>query len=132
MPLTVIEQLVLQDRKDEHTTEPNHPSSLKHTPLTINPHNLVHPNEPPISDKLYGGFIEHVGRCIYGGIVDDPKHPSSKELLEPQDKGTPGTKGRLGWRKDVMKVIGQKGELEIPMLRWPGGTSSSEHPALSY
>ena len=31
----------------------------------------------------------------------------------------------LRWRKDVMDVIGKEGELEMPMLRWPGGELSS-------
>jgi len=26
-----------------------------------------------VSKRLYSGFLEHVGRCIYGGIVNDPE-----------------------------------------------------------
>lgn len=118
--MSVIETLV-QRGPGNFPSKPNHPSSLTHIPLTINPYNLVHPNEPPISDKLYAGFIEHLGRCIYGGIVDDPKHPSPPELLVKQDKGTPETKGRAAWRKDVMQLLGKEGDLQVPMLRWPGG-----------
>jgi alpha-L-arabinofuranosidase len=85
---------------------------------------LVNPSEPPIDDKLYSGFLEHLGRCIYGGIVDNPKAPSPEELLVKQDDGRAFTKGRAGWRKDVMQILAKDGELEIPMLRWPGGETA--------
>lgn len=103
-------------------SRPLHPSSLDSSPILINPHALIHPSHT-VSDKLYSGFVEHLGRGIYGGIVDDPKAPSPKELLESQE-GEGIREGRLGWRKDVMDVIGKKGELEMPMLRWPGGQCS--------
>lgn len=99
-----------------------HPKTLSRATLRISPQSLVYPSSTDlISDKLYSGFVEHLGRGIYGGIVDDDKHPSPRDLLEPQDDGSVNTKGRLGWRKDVMKVIAKEGELEMPMLRWPGG-----------
>ena len=66
---------------------------------------------------IYAGFLEHLGRCIYGGIVDDPKEPSDKKLLIEQGDG------KLGVRKDVVEVLGAEGELGVPMLRWPGGMS---------
>lgn len=53
--------------------------------------------------------------------MDNPNDPSPKELLEVQDEGKTFQKGRLGWRKDVMGCLAKDGELEIPMLRWPGG-----------
>jgi alpha-N-arabinofuranosidase len=108
------------------TERPLHPKSLDSTPLLINPSALIHPHHT-VSDKLYSGFVEHLGRGIYGGIVDNPKAPSPKELLVKQD-GEGILEGRLGWRKDVMDVIGKKGELEMPMLRWPGGQCSSPFP----
>lgn len=99
-----------------------HPPALPSSTLRIDANLLAHPTAGPISDKLYSGFIEHLGRGIYGGIVDDPKHPSPANLLVEQDDGRDSTKGRAGWRKDVMKVLGKNGDLEMPMLRWPGGT----------
>jgi alpha-N-arabinofuranosidase len=63
-------------------------------------------------------------------MVDDDKNPSPEKLLVKQDDGTELTKGRLGWRKDVMDVIGKEGELEMPMLRWPGGESQSHFPVV--
>jgi hypothetical protein len=84
-----------------------------------------------VSELLYSGFLEHVGRCIYGGIVDSPKHPSPAKLLETTDHGDEVSKGRLGWRKDVVDLIGKKGDLEVPMLRWPGGELLLGIPVLS-
>ncbi len=55
-----------------------------------------------VDDRIYSGFIEHLGRCIYGGIFDEGS-PLSDEN---------------GFRRDVMEAI--RG-LHTPMLRWPGG-----------
>ncbi|WVQ82791.1 hypothetical protein IAT38_004923 [Cryptococcus sp. DSM 104549] len=116
---TILETL-MQQGPGQFSTEPKHPTSLTPLPLSINPLHLVHPEEPPITKYIYSGFLEHLGRCIYGGIVDDPKNPSPEALLEKQEDGTAVTQGRAGWRKDVMKVLGSEGELKVPMLRWPG------------
>lgn len=59
-----------------------------------------------IDPMLYGGFIEHIGRCIYGGIYE-PGNALSDEK---------------GYRKDVLKAVK---ELDIPVMRWPGGNFSS-------
>ncbi|WWC86548.1 uncharacterized protein L201_001425 [Kwoniella dendrophila CBS 6074] len=123
---TVLQALEQQHCKVNFPTKPSHPDSLQPTPLKLDVDRLVHPAEPPITDKLYSGFLEHLGRCIYGGIVDNPKHPSPSKLLEKQDRGGV-SKGRLGWRKDVMGCIGKNGELEIPLLRWPGGNFVSNY-----
>lgn len=55
-----------------------------------------------IDSLLYGNFIEHLGRCIYGGIYD----PASS------------TADENGFRKDVMQAAK---ELHTSILRWPGG-----------
>src|SRR5579875_2881354 len=52
--------------------------------------------------RIYGGFAEHLGRCIYGGIYEE-NSPLSDER---------------GFRRDVMEAA--RG-LHMPMLRWPGG-----------
>lgn len=107
---------------------PEHPSKLRSIPIHLNPENLVHPNEPPISDLLYAGFLEHLGRCIYGGIVDDYRDPSPEGLLLKQDNpNQPETKGRLGWRKDVKELLAKDGDLKVPMMRWPGGNFVSNY-----
>ena len=54
-------------------------------------------------DKLiYGNFIEHMGRCIYGGIYEPGSSLSDA----------------MGFRKDVMKATQQ---LNTTLVRWPGG-----------
>lgn len=55
-----------------------------------------------IDKRLFGSFIEHVGRAIYSGIYE-PNHPSA-------DKD--------GFRQDVIKLVK---ELDIPVVRYPGG-----------
>ncbi|KAM0200086.1 hypothetical protein ACHAPA_011795 [Fusarium lateritium] len=55
-----------------------------------------------IEDNIYGGFTEHMGRCIYGGIYD-PGNPLSDEN---------------GFRKDVIEAMK---ELNCPVVRYPGG-----------
>jgi alpha-N-arabinofuranosidase len=55
-----------------------------------------------VDRRMFGAFIEHLGRCIYGGIVDE---------------GSPLADAR-GFRTDVLEAV--KG-LRPPVLRWPGG-----------
>ncbi len=55
-----------------------------------------------ISPRLYGSFIEHLGRAVYGGIYD-PDDPSADEN---------------GFRKDVVSLVR---ELHVPIVRYPGG-----------
>lgn len=62
-----------------------------------------------ISRNLFGHFSEHLGRCIYEGIYVGEK---SK---------IPNTKGI---RNDVADALKQ---LEIPVLRWPGGCFADEY-----
>ncbi len=62
-----------------------------------------------INKNIYGHFSEHLGRCIYEGIWvgEDSEIPNIK-----------------GYRKDVMEALK---ELEIPVLRWPGGCFADEY-----
>jgi alpha-N-arabinofuranosidase len=55
-----------------------------------------------IDRNLFGGFAEHLGRCIYGGIYD-PGSPHA------DDKGL---------RTDVMDALRR---LRMPIMRYPGG-----------
>ena len=55
-----------------------------------------------VDRRIFGQFIEHLGRCIYGGIYEE---------------GSPLT-DRRGFRTDVLDAARP---LRIPILRWPGG-----------
>ena len=55
-----------------------------------------------IDERLYGSFIEHLGRAVYGGIYE-PGHPLADEL---------------GFRTDVMEAVRKLG---VPLVRYPGG-----------
>jgi alpha-N-arabinofuranosidase len=55
-----------------------------------------------VDRRIFGGFIEHLGRCIYGGIFDE---------------GSPLSDER-GFRTDVLDALR---DLQPPVLRWPGG-----------
>jgi alpha-N-arabinofuranosidase len=40
-----------------------------------------------VDRKIYGGFIEHLGRCIYGGIFDEgsplsDEHGFRRDVIE--------------------------------------------------
>lgn len=51
---------------------------------------------------LYGSFVEHMGRAVYGGIYE-PQHP---------------TADGLGFRRDVLELVR---ELDVRFVRYPGG-----------
>ena len=55
-----------------------------------------------IDERIYGSFIEHLGRAVYGGIYE-PGHPTADDM---------------GFRQDVMDMIR---ELKVPIVRYPGG-----------
>src|SRR5438552_3692012 len=55
-----------------------------------------------VDRRIFGQFIEHLGRCIYGGVYDE---------------GSPLADAR-GFRRDVLDAARP---LRIPILRWPGG-----------
>jgi len=55
-----------------------------------------------IDKRLYGSFIEHIGRAVYGGIYQ-PGHPSADGD---------------GFRKDVITLVK---DLRVPIIRYPGG-----------
>ena len=55
-----------------------------------------------IDKRIYGSFIEHLGRAVYGGIYE-PGHPEADEK---------------GFRKDVMEAVKKLG---VPIVRYPGG-----------
>ena len=56
----------------------------------------------PVNDRLFGSFVEHLGRCVYDGIYE-PGHPQADED---------------GFRKDVIELVR---ELGATTIRYPGG-----------
>ncbi|MDC3416875.1 alpha-N-arabinofuranosidase [Aquibacillus salsiterrae] len=61
-----------------------------------------------IDERIYGSFIEHLGRAVYGGIYE-PGHPEADEQ---------------GFRKDVIELVK---ELQVPIVRYPGGNMVSAY-----
>lgn len=55
-----------------------------------------------VDDRLFGSFIEHLGRAVYGGIYD-PGNPRADQN---------------GFRQDVLAMVRK---LSIPVVRYPGG-----------
>jgi alpha-N-arabinofuranosidase len=55
-----------------------------------------------VDPRLFGAFIEHLGRAVYGGIFE-PGHPTADEN---------------GFRGDVLDLVR---ELNVPLIRYPGG-----------
>ncbi len=66
--------------------------------LTIDPHFVV----GPINRRLFGSFVEHLGRCVYDGIYE-PSHPDAD---------------KEGFRRDVIALVK---ELGVSTIRYPGG-----------
>ncbi|MCH5209927.1 MAG: alpha-N-arabinofuranosidase [Oscillospiraceae bacterium] len=72
--------------------------------ITLNPSK----KQGKISKYIYGQFAEHLGRCIYEGIyVEDSDIPNVN-----------------GMRCDVVNALK---ELNIPVLRWPGGCFADDY-----
>lgn len=55
-----------------------------------------------VDRRIFGGFIEHLGRCIYGGVFEEGSSLSDSR----------------GFRSDVLDAARA---LRMPVLRWPGG-----------
>ncbi|MFF3334997.1 alpha-N-arabinofuranosidase [Streptomyces sp. NPDC002888] len=55
-----------------------------------------------VDPRLFGSFVEHLGRCVYTGIYE-PGHPAADEA---------------GLRTDVLELVR---ELGVTTIRYPGG-----------
>jgi alpha-N-arabinofuranosidase len=62
----------------------------------------THRTIAPISPLLFGGFVEHMGRCVYEGIYD-PESPLADEC---------------GLRRDVLAALRDQA---YTVIRYPGG-----------
>lgn len=62
----------------------------------------------PVRRRTFGSFVEHLGRCVYGGIYE-PEHPTANED---------------GFRTDVLDLVK---ELGVTTVRYPGGNFVSSY-----
>ena len=56
----------------------------------------------PVRRRIFGSFVEHLGRCVYTGIYE-PGHPAADER---------------GFRTDVLDLVREMG---VTTVRYPGG-----------
>ncbi len=61
-----------------------------------------------VDPRLFGSFIEHLGRAVYTGIYE-PDHPDADDQ---------------GFRRDVLGLVRQLG---VPIVRYPGGNFVSAY-----
>lgn len=78
---------------------------MKKLHLTIN----ARDRRSHINREIYGHFTEHLGRCIYNGIYVG------------ENSDIPNTHGI---RNDVIEAFK---EIDVPVLRWPGGCFADEY-----
>ena len=55
-----------------------------------------------IDPRIYGSFLEHLGRAVYNGIYEPDHREADSD----------------GFRKDVLEMVK---ELDVPIVRYPGG-----------
>jgi len=60
----------------------------------------------PVDERIFGGFMEHMGRCVYEGVYD----PASAHADEN------------GFRQDVLAALNK---LKMTAMRYPGGNFAS-------
>jgi alpha-L-arabinofuranosidase len=72
--------------------------------LTLDPAYRIAPVDP----RLFGSFVEHMGRCVYTGIFE-PGHPAADAD---------------GMRSDVLDLVR---ELGVTLVRYPGGNFVSNY-----
>lgn len=66
--------------------------------IKVNKKNII----SDIDNRLYGSFIEHLGRAVYHGIYE-PGHETADDM---------------GFRQDVLDTIRR---MKVPLVRYPGG-----------
>jgi len=71
---------------------------MSNASLTLDPAFTIGAVDP----RLFGSFVEHLGRCVYTGIFE-PGHPAADEH---------------GLRRDVLDLVR---ELGVTVVRYPGG-----------
>ena len=71
---------------------------MRHASVVIDPARRI----APVERRLFGSFVEHMGRCVYTGIYE-PGHPRADAD---------------GFRLDVLDLVR---ELGVTVVRYPGG-----------
>ena len=71
---------------------------MNHAKMTLDKDYIIGQIDP----RIYGSFVEHLGRCVYG-VIYEPDHPTADEE---------------GLRGDVMELVKK---LNVPVVRYPGG-----------
>ena len=61
-----------------------------------------------VDPRIFGSFIEHLGRAVYGGIYQKDSPLSDEQ----------------GFRKDTIRLVK---ELNVPVIRYPGGNFVSAY-----
>lgn len=110
----IVLSLVLGLAGQIHAREADEAGTLGEPPVVGPPTELViavkaNQPGPQISRYLYGQFAEHLGRGIYEGIWVGEK------------SSIPNTNG---FRNDVIAALK---DLQIPVIRWPGGCFADEY-----
>ena len=77
---------------------------MKKARISIDKYNIVSDVDP----RIYGSFIEHLGRAVYEGIYQPGQKTADEE----------------GFRQDTMALIR---EAAVPMVRYPGGNFVSNY-----
>ncbi|TPF96058.1 alpha-L-arabinofuranosidase [Bifidobacterium sp. UTCIF-39] len=90
-------QSSIQSSADQQDQQSNQTSAVP-AAIAINPAFAV----APVNNRLFGSFVEHLGRCVYTGIYE-PGHPTADEH---------------GFRQDVIDLVR---ELGVTTVRYPGG-----------
>jgi alpha-L-arabinofuranosidase len=75
---------------------------MDHTKVVLHPDYQIAPVDP----RIFGGFLEHIGRAVYEGVYD----PQSKHA------------DKHGFRKDVLSSLKP---LAFTAMRYPGGNFAS-------
>ncbi|MBR2354628.1 MAG: alpha-N-arabinofuranosidase [Clostridia bacterium] len=71
---------------------------MKKAKISIDKHGIVSDVDP----RIYGSFLEHLGRAVYEGIYQPGQCTADEQ----------------GFRRDTLEVIR---ELNVPVIRYPGG-----------
>ena len=82
--------------------QPAQPGAQARARIKLDPERAIAEVHP----HVFGNFVEHLGRCVYGGVFEEGS-PLSDEN---------------GFRKDVMEATRGLG---VTLLRWPGGNFAS-------